>query len=341
MRKTYCFSTIRFIVSILFIVFSLNAFGKVVEAIPRAKTGELASKTNKTPGKTVEELPRAKTGELPSKTNWSDTMLGYMYGQNYKYPGTIFSTTPSGKIFVRRNVPVNTVIFYHADGYKYGENFFNIEFLNPTKNNPEHGDYGQQQSREVFGVYRHTLSLSAITGKKLCFWYIKDFGIKGGFNFGANNNAVNEAQFTPVLGLRIMFDVNGYFNIAIMAYKEWNNNRFNRPAKQVFDTTWTFESAWGIEVPGGIFEGFLITTGPKGRDTAGVRTKTETLTEAYYMIDIGKIFFKTKNTFYAGFGGEYWRHKFGTYNGASSNKVPHLIISKNTRTPVFRFEYHF
>lgn len=276
-----------------------------------------------------------------NSSTWSDTYISYMYGPYYKYPGTIFSLTPEGQIFSKRNVAVNTVEFNHTSGYKFGTNFFVIRFHNRNRNDPEHGDFGEQGSKEIFGVYRSTFSLPAIVGKKLNNCIIKDFGPEIGFNFGVDNDAISEAQFTPIFGPSISFNVPGFWNLAVFVYKEYNNNRFNRPAGQVFRTTWMIESAWAIDIPHGKFKGFLVTIGPKGKNRDGVGTKVETIAEAYYMFDAGKALAKHKETFYVGVGGQYWRHKYGTYNGASSYRVKNLVISKTTTTPIIRVELHF
>ena len=62
--------------------------------------------------------------------DWMDNSVFLNYGPNYKFPGTRFDTVPgSTENYRTRNVPVTTLGFQHASGYKLGSNFLNIEVL--------------------------------------------------------------------------------------------------------------------------------------------------------------------------------------------------------------------
>ena len=279
---------------------------------------------------------------LAAAADWSDTYLFTNYGSAYKFPGTKFDTTPSGDNYRDKDVPVWTIGFQHVSGYKLGTNFFNIEIIRSQgKNDPVHGDYGNQGAQEIFGVYRHTLSLSALSGSKLGGGFVRDFGLVGGINFGAKNNAVNASPFDYVIGPNISFNVPGFWDVGVQLYKETNNNRFNSPTKQSFKSTWLLASAWGIDAGPGKFKGFLSMTGPKGKDTGGVDTKTETLLETFYMFDVGQAMGGSKATWYAGVGFQYWKNKYGTFDGADAPGIPGFIVSKATSTPLARLEGHF
>lgn len=295
--------------------------------------------------KTLAALCTAVISAGAVAADWSDTSVFLNYGPSYKFPGTRFDTVPgTADNYRNKNVPVTTIGFQHVSGYKYGANFFNIEIIRSGGNNdPQNGAYGTQGAQEVFGIYRHTLSLSAVTGNKLGGGFIRDYGIDAGINFGSKNNAVNAAPLDFVIGPSISFDVPGFWNVNLLAYKESNNNRFNNPAKQNFKTAWLLGSAWGVDVGPGKFKGFIGVTGPKGKDTAGVDTRTETLLETFYMFDVGQAVAGKKGSFYAGVGLQYWKNKYGTYDGAlqESTGIQNFIVSKTTSTPLIRAEWHF
>lgn len=273
--------------------------------------------------------------------DWSDTSLFVNHGPNYKFPGTRFDLGGDGRNYREQDVRVTTYGLQHASGYRYGTNFANIEWIRSNGKDPADGVAGAQGADEIFGVFRHTLSLSAVAGKPLGGGWIRDYGLVTGFNAGTKNNAVHARPFDLVAGPSVSFNVPGFWEIGLYAYHERNQNRFNAPARQRFDTTWQLVSAWGIDFGPGKFKGFVSVTGPKGDDTAGVGTRTETLLEAFYMVDLGQLAGGRKGQFYAGPGLQYWDHKYGTYDGAAAPNIPGFIVSKTTRTPLLRVEAHF
>ena len=249
-----------------------------------------------------------------SAAEWSDNWAYVNYGPSYKFPGTRFDTVPGTTDNYRtKDVPVTTLGFTHVSGYKYGSNYLNVELIHSGGNNdPQNGNYGTQGANEIYGVYRHTLGLSAVTGMKLGGGFIRDYGFDLGFNFGVKNNAINAAPFPLVAGPRIKFDVPGFWDVWLHVYKEiYSNNRFNTPTRTNYDAAWSLGTAWGIDVGPGKFNGFWSNIGPKGKDTSGVDTKTETLIEAFYMFDVGQLTMNKKGTLYAGLGFQYWKNKYG------------------------------
>ena len=277
--------------------------------------------------------------------DWMDNSVFLNYGANYKFPGTRFDTVPgSTENYRTRNVPVTTLGFQHASGYKLGSNFLNVEWImSKGGNDPKDGNFGSGGADEVYAVYRHSFSLSALSGGKLGGGFVRDYGLDLGFNWGRKNNAVNARPFDLLIGPSISFDVPGFWNVNLLAYKEKNNNRFNNPQTQNFKTTWQLGSAWDIDAGPGKFKGFASVTGPKGKDTSGVDTRTETLIETFYMFDVGQMAGAKKGMINAGFGVQYWKNKYGAYDTAlqESTGIQNFIVSKTTATPLLRAEIHF
>jgi len=281
--------------------------------------------------------------------DWSDTSISYRY-----------IPKESGFSLDSKNQPLdvakNIIELTHIDGYKYGTNFFDINFLKSDSNNPANNGVGpfgpapgtNTGAQEVFGIYRHDLSLSAISGADLKFGPIKDVSLTAGFNLSTKNDFNAAATRALVLGPTMHFALPaGFFNVGLQAYKEWNNTAFgiydpagnvvSPPGHVAYDLAAQLNAAWSIPFNAGIpakFQGYLCFTGSKGK-----LTKPETLLDTTVMFDIGSLAGK-KGTFYAGVGYRYWNNKFGSDEGAAGyqglvNKAGHVS------SPIVQLEAHF
>jgi len=257
---------------------------------------------------------------------YSDTSVGYRWGQDFKEPGVANG----------HDITKNIFSVTHSDGYKYGENFINIDILLSDNHDPAAGPASGPIARggsgtgnstdgatEYFGVYRHDLSMNAITGSEMFKWgIIRDFRIEAGTNLSTKNTAFAPSVRAALFGPSIAFDVpNGFFNIAFDLYKEWNNNGIVGTGVN-FDPTVRIEGAWGV--PFHVFgqrikwEGFFDVTPPKGKDGFGAQTVTEFLLHTKFKYDVGKLVSGKEHVVEAGPGLEYWLNKFGN----DANKVP-------------------
>ena len=59
-----------------------------------------------------------------SAANWSDTYVGYRWGANFAEP------------FGKTDISKSIVNLAHVSGYKYGTNFFNVDFLMSDSKDP-------------------------------------------------------------------------------------------------------------------------------------------------------------------------------------------------------------
>ena len=76
---------------------------------------------------------------------WSDTYIGYRYGTTFAEP------------FNNQDIKKNIFNLGHVSGYKYGTNFFNVDFLMSDSKDPS--DFNSKDgAQEAYVVYRHTLS---------------------------------------------------------------------------------------------------------------------------------------------------------------------------------------
>lgn len=265
--------------------------------------------------------------------NWSDTYVSYRYIPNE----SAFETDAGGhKVEVAKNI----IALTHISGYQYGTNFFNLEILKSDSNNPAATGTpfpargSNSGAQEVFVIYRHDLSLSAVSGNKMEFGPVKDVTLTAGFNAGSKNDFNGASPRAFLLGPTLQFAMpKGFLNIGLQAYKESNNsnvaNVFTKEgAHQNFKTAAQLNVVWGIPFDAGIpanFKGFLSHTGSKGKGTSkGDDTKAETLMDALVMFDVGSLGGK-KDTWLLGGGYRYWKNKFGNDEGLNpNNRAGHI-----------------
>jgi len=250
--------------------------------------------------------------------DWSDTFAGYRVGTKFHEPCC-------GTTDIRKDILSLT----HVSGYKYGLNFFTADFLMSDDNDPAANGGGGAQ--EVYAVYRHQLSIGAVSGKSLAFGPIKDIAFTIGGDFNSKNDAFAPRVRKMVFGPTFKFAVPGFLDVSLLYRTEQNHNGIVGSSVQ-FDPTYGVSIAWGIPIKAinSKFDGFLDYIGPKGQDGFGFDTKAETLARAYLMYDIGSLAGKA-GTFYIGVGYEYWNNKFG---GNPNNYG-------KTNAPMLAAEAHF
>lgn len=233
-----------------------------------------------------------------SAADWSDTFAGYRFGNKFHEP-----------CCTDTDIQKHILSLTHVSGYKYGSNFFTADFLRSDDKDPAAGGGGGAQ--EVYAVYRHQLSLSAITKKTMGIGIIKDISITIGGDLNSKNDAFAPRVQKFVVGPTLKFSVPGFLDISLLYRTEKNHNGIVGQ-NITFDSTYGISMAWGIPIKAinSKFDGFIDHIGPKGLDGFGFDTKAETLARAFLMYDVGGLAGKA-GTFYLGVGYEYWNNKFG------------------------------
>lgn len=244
--------------------------------------------------------------------DWSDNALRYQFGPSFTEP---FVTTPSGGA---NSISKNIVSFQHADAYKYGGNFLNIDVL--FSSSADKAQNSVDGAREIYAIYRHDLSLNKVFGTTaFAFGPVRDVMLEVGVDLSTKNTAFNPRVAEPVGGVVLSLAVPGFWHVGVLADKEWNNNGFShlehgvvvQGAGQVeFDTTAMFATSWGVPLYKAFsFEGYGSFILPKGKDGGGVQTKSELLFHPRIMWDAGSLF--SSKGYQIGVGYEYWLNKFG------------------------------
>lgn len=258
-----------------------------------------------------------------SAADWSDTEIQYVTGSKYREPFNPFGAGgPTRPWANNTDVKKYIITLQHASGYKYGRNFFFVDFLTSTKNDPiGGGSFG-----EVYSEWYTSLSMSKVTGANLNWGIIKDLNLTAGFNFGAKSNGANPRVL--LLGPTVDFNVPGFifFNVDFLAYRD--TGRFAGVAKPS-DTTWQITPVWlskfNIGQTKWVFTGHIDWIG-KRCPAAGFCNDqaVEVLAQPELKLDIGN-FFGKPDTVYAGLEYQYWRNKFG-FKGLNESH-PQLQLS--------------
>jgi nucleoside-specific outer membrane channel protein Tsx len=269
---------------------------------------------------------------------FSDTQLSYRYQFPAAEPG-VSITRPDGRV-VTRDIPKNIFNISHADAWAYGTNFFSVDFLISGNQDPSGRTNGfgvptfdNSGAFEVYGLYRGTLSLNALTGTKMFAipGFVKDVSLALGFDANTKDTAFGPRKKDIVGGLNFAFDVPaGFVNLTVNAYKEWNRNGFNVfPNRDTeFDVVPEFELVYSVpltftNLPLSL-AGFNNIVLPKGRGITdptafpfNPKTGLEFLSRTNLVLDLGKLAWDQPNKVDVFVGFQYWHNKFGNVETAT------------------------
>jgi len=119
--------------------------------------------------------------------DWSTTELQFQYG-NLTVPGTIG----------RGDAETSILTYQHASGWKYGDNFFFVDFLDDSFTD----DFNDS---DYYSELYVNLSLGKILDRSLAIGPIKDVGIIGGLNMAGDASV---RKYLP--GIRLSLDLPGF-----------------------------------------------------------------------------------------------------------------------------------
>jgi hypothetical protein len=263
---------------------------------------------------------------------WSDTSVGWRYGTTF------------GEPFIESDIAKNIFSLTHADGWKYGSNFLNIDFLLSDGSDPRDcsGGVCTGSAREIYLVYRGTLSLNKVSGNDYKMGVVRDWGATFGIDLNKKDDAgYNSRKRMFVLGPKAMFAVPGFLDAGVYALWESNAPCSTFPGgtctpRYRYKTHAMLDITWGLPLgsSGLAFQGYLDYIAAKGLNEFGQPTAPETHFDGALMYDVGAATGSEKNRFKVGVGYEWWRNKFGNpYTGpAGRGAFP--------KTPMVRAEVH-
>jgi len=261
--------------------------------------------------------------------DWSDTSIGWRTGSKYAEP------------FNPDSIKKNIFNLNHVSGYKYGSNFFNVDYLMSDKKDPSFAG-SNSGAREVYIVYRHTLDIEKVTGTPLKFGPARGFGVTAGFDVNTKDDAgYNSKKQMFVLGPTVMFDVPGFLNVSLLELWESNQpySTFSNSGvpRYSYKKHPMLTAAWGIGLgkdTGFSFEGFMNYIASKGANEFGGGTKPETNFDGQIMYDVGALS-GAKGKFKVGIEYQYWKNKFGNDHAGPAGS------GAFAKTTMLRAEYHF
>jgi nucleoside-specific outer membrane channel protein Tsx len=260
--------------------------------------------------------------------DWSDTSLSWRYGTKFSEP------------YNGEDITKHVINFSNVSGYKYGKNFFSVDFLFSDSHDPS-AVGASSGAHEAYALYRHTLDLGKVTGANLAFGPVRGVGVTGGFDVNSKTDAgYNSKKRMLVLGPTLMFDVPGFLDVSLLALRESNApfNGFTSTStpRYTYKTHAMLSAAWGIPFTLGVplsFEGYANYIGTKGRNEFGGPTAVEINVDMQVMYDLSPAIGAAKNTLKLGLEYQYWKNKFGNPESVSPGAT--------AKTPMVRAEYHF
>jgi hypothetical protein len=191
-------------------------------------------------------------------------------------PG-LFSVRPDGSINGATTKSVYS--FTHFDAWAYGTNFFSISLFKSDKNDPASpciapgltitGGVGNCAGvTDVFGLLRSTFGFNQLFNTSaFTIGPLHNVSFEVGASAEVSNLFLAPNHRAAVAGLQFAFDLpyKGYFNVAPLAYKEFQHNAFIQcgfltsvPGVDcTVDGNRTFKTTWAIETNYYMDLGFL------------------------------------------------------------------------------------
>ncbi len=245
--------------------------------------------------------------------DWSATEIHLQYGNLEKaFQGSGGGAETDG---------TTIITFQHAGGWKYGDNFFFIDYLNYGKTEVEEGR-GSHSDDEFYGEWYSNFSLGAITGSELKFGPVKDIGLIAGFNFAAE---VDTLYYLP--GVRLALNIPGFAfaNVDITAYIQ---NGSSAPVDGVsireddafmVDFNWAYPfkiggTSWSIEghieyIDGADQDVRIVVLGGVINNTG--ERESWILAQPQLRFDLGEAIGGAAGQLYVGLEYQFWKNKLG------------------------------
>jgi len=157
----------------------------------------------------------------------NDTSVSFTWYPNATDPGVCAGAVPDG--FCSGNSFSKYVgSATHFDVWAYGTNFFNVDYLKSSKNDPINGVPGAAGAAEVYAFGRSVINFNEVTGTKwFSNWFFKNVGFEFGGDANTENNQLSPEVRKLDLGLAFHFNLPGTVILGVLAQKEWNHNSFD------------------------------------------------------------------------------------------------------------------
>ncbi|MDA8258635.1 MAG: nucleoside-binding protein [Betaproteobacteria bacterium] len=255
--------------------------------------------------------------------DFSDTALAYRYGSNFTEPAR------------QHGIAKDILTLSHVNSGQSGLHALSLEGRYSDHNDSKKGS--TDGATEYLFNYRYQLAAARVADQPLAFGPVRDMALMAGIDLTTKDTLFAPRKRAWVFGPVLKFDVPGFFDLALLYYKERNHKGIpgTPHPDHSFEGTWMLNAAWSIPFRLGsasaVFNGLFNRLGEKGKDFNDIPSAGETLLRANVMIDLGQALGLGKQTLMAGVGYEWWKNKYGTPAG----------IGTHTRTPTINVETHF
>lgn len=226
-----------------------------------------------------------------SALEWSITELHYQRG-NLDAP----SFAGGGK------AGTNILTFQHAGGWKYGDNFIFVDFIDDSRQDGFNDD-------DVYGEAYFNFSLSKVLDAPVCFGPVKDVGALAGLNAGADAKLL---KYLP--GMRLSWDIPGFtfLNTDFTAYIDGSRGAGSGGAPKegdsfYIDANWSYP--FRIFSRGFTIEGHMEYIGERTNEFGG-KVSGWFLAQPQFRYDIGSEFGYPEHVF-IGIEWQIWINKLG------------------------------
>ena len=207
---------------------------------------------------------------LAGSATWQSSNIQYLYGSGYELDPHTHSV----------------ITVEHADGWKYGDNFFFLDVINGEQQTDDH-------NTSLYSEFSPRLSLGKISGKDLSFGPVKDVLLAGTLEMG-------QGFHNYLYGLGV--------DLAIPKFAFFQLNAYVRDNPSQSGVTYQFTPCWALPFNAGpvkmLFEGFADIAGSEGDLAFNIDTQPRLL------VDLGN-FWGAPDSVYAGTEVQIWHNKYG------------------------------
>lgn len=221
--------------------------------------------------------------------------------------------------FSKTQTKTEIITLQHASGWKYGDNFFFVDFIDDGNNDgfgdsDVHGEvYINFSSKKVLGY-----------GDKFFVSPLQDIGLTLGYDFTAD---VNSKKLIP--GIRLDWNVPRFtfLNTLIGLYSDHSGGVASGGAPTEDDSIivdLSYKRPFHINSQSFSVEGHLEWIGDRDTETGG-KNSWWVLSQMQLRYDIGKAVLKKNDKLFVGIEWQYWKNKLGVRN-EDENAVQFLSV---------------
>lgn len=220
--------------------------------------------------------------------DWTATEIQFQYGNNYE---RAFSAESD------QHASVYTL--QHADGWKYGDNFFFVDVTN-----------AENTGEDIYSELYSNFSLGKILDKEISFGPIDDIGVIAGINYSKDAKVI---KYLP--GVRLSWNIPNFafLNTDITAYID-DSRGVKSGGAPTESNSYMVDVNWALPFSVGkhdfSLEGHVEYIDSRSNEFGG-KVNHHVLGQPQLRYDLGKTFFDKPGFLFAGLEYQFWINKLG------------------------------